>query len=120
MNKSIAKSVGFNVSTQQVNLTNSGKNNESRVLYILEKQNPEERLRYIINKSDKRSRVGARTNIDLALSATPLADLKLIFENQPERLTETIQIDLSWSYIAEHELEISLDSSLIISQYLRG
>ena len=122
MNKSIAKSVGFNVSTQQLNLTNSGKNNESRVLYILEKQNPEERLRYIINKSDKRSRVGARTNIDLSLSATPLADLKLIFENQRERFTDTIQIDLSWSYIAEHELEIitrfMIDNSPVLTRLI--
>lgn len=103
--RSIVKAIGFNINMQNIKYTSTYGNPETRILYCLERQTHNERLQYIIKRSNKRNPERKPTNIDLSLSANPLGDLILIISNQPLRLLETKQLDLSWSNFAENELE---------------
>lgn len=101
--RNIAKAIGFTVNMQKIqNIT--ANESDTNVLFCLEPQNDKDRLESIIKRSNKRSLDQKPTNIDLSLSANPLADLLLIDQNVSQRFSETIQLDLSWSYITEREL----------------
>ncbi len=101
----IVKAIGYKVNMQNINFVSRLDRPETRILYCLENQNAQERLEYIIKRSNKRSPDRKPTNIDLSLSANPLADLLLIDQHDKQRCSETIQLDLSWSYITDEELK---------------
>lgn len=96
----IAKKVGFKAVLADIDFSLPNQKYKN-VLYILTPQHAEQRRAYIIKQSNKRSVTKDENNIDLALSADPLQDLKLI---STDRLKKTKQIDLSWTKLDSSQL----------------